>query len=275
MPNQALLNRYYDNKVTPRPESLREDRETADTAKTRLPDRLFLHLRAAAESGWDFSARWLTDPKDLRSIHTADIVPVDLNSLLYTLEDTIAASYNGFLHPIMKTRYARRAHHRKAAINEYMWNEEKGWFMDYNFHHHWQTDFVSLAGVFPLYAGIATDDQARRVAERIEKEFLKSGGLITTLIDTGQQWDSPNGWAPLQWVAIEGLRNYGYDELAQTIQTRWMKTVEKVFDDSHRLVEKYNVIGGDGLGGGGEYVLQDGFGWTNGVYSALKRDFRP
>lgn len=275
MPDGTMLNRYYDNKVTPRPESLREDRETAHSAKTRLPDRLFLHLRAAAESGWDFSARWLTDPQDLRTIHTADIIPIDLNCLLYTLEETIAEAYNGWLHPVLRGRYRRRAQRRHAGIHEYLWSEKEGWFMDYNFHHHWQTGFVSLAGVFPLYTGVATDEQAAKVAERLEADFLKKGGLVTTLIETGQQWDSPNGWAPLQWVAIEGLRRYGYDELAGKIIDRWMTTVEMVYDDSHRLVEKYNVTGGDGLGGGGEYVLQDGFGWTNGVYSALKKSFRP
>lgn len=275
MPNGMFLNRFYDNKVTPRPESLREDNETAHSAKTRLPDRLFLHLRAAAESGWDFSARWLTDHHDLRTIHTADIIPVDLNCLLYTLEDTIADAYSGWTNPVLKRRYRRRAQLRKEAIDEYLWNEKKGWYMDYNFHHHWQTNFLSLAGVFPLYAGIASDEQAAAVAKRLEKDFLKQGGLVTTLVETGQQWDSPNGWAPLQWVAIEGLRNYGYTELADEIMTRWMGVTERVYYDTDRLVEKYNVVGGDGLGGGGEYVLQDGFGWTNGVYSALKRNFRP
>lgn len=275
MPNGVLLNRYYDNKVTPRPESLREDNETAESANTRLPDRLFLHLRAAAESGWDFSARWLTDPQDLRTIHTADIIPVDLNALLFTLEDTIAEAQNGWLHPILKRRYRKRAAKRKDAIQEYLWNDQIGWFMDYNFHHHWQTGFVSLAGLFPLYVGIATQEQADKVAKRLKRDFLKKGGLVTTLLDTGQQWDSPNGWAPLQWVAVEGLRKYGHDELADEIVARWTGVVEGVFDASHRLVEKYNVTGGDGLGGGGEYVLQDGFGWTNGVYSAFKKKFRP
>ncbi len=274
MPDETLLNRYYDNKVTPRPESLREDRETANHADMREPDRLFLHLRAAAESGWDFSARWLTDEKDLRSIHTADIIPIDLNCLMYLMEQTIATSYNGWLHPILKARYHRRANRRKDGIQKYLWNEEKGWFMDYNFHHHKQTQFVSLAGVFALYAGIATDEQAKLIAERLEKDFLMPGGLVTTNVDSGQQWDSPNGWAPLQWVAIEGLRKYGYDALADDIKHRWMHTIERVYDSSHRLVEKYNVMEGDGLGGGGEYVLQDGFGWTNGVYSALKHDLR-
>jgi alpha,alpha-trehalase len=142
--------------------------------------------------------------------------------------------------------------------------------MDYNFHHREQNGFLSLAAAFPLYANIATPEQAARVAEVLKKDFLKDGGLVTTLLDTGQQWDAPNGWAPLQWITIEGLRNYGFDELADEIARRWMSVTEKVFDASHRLVEKYDVSGGTGLGGGGEYVLQDGFGWTNGVYAALK-----
>lgn len=275
LPSGRLMNRFYDNKVTPRPESLREDRKTATEAGTRLADRLFLHLRAAAESGWDFSARWLSNSHDLRTIHTADIVPVDLNALLYLLEETIADSYSTILHPLLTRRFRKRAERRRQEIQTTLWSDEAGFFMDYNFHHQQQTGFISLAGVFPLYAGVATPEQAARVAERLEADFLKKGGLVTTLTETGQQWDWPNGWAPLQWVAIEGLRRYGYDRLANTIAERWCKLVETVFAPSHRLVEKYNVVGGDGLGGGGEYVLQDGFGWTNGVYVALKKSFRP
>lgn len=275
LPDGVLMNRYYDNKVTPRPESLREDQDTANRAMDRQSDRLFLHLRAAAESGWDFSARWLYDAKDLASVHTADILPVDLNSLLYFMEDTIADAQRAALHPLMARRYRQRAARRRDAIQRYMWDEAQALFCDYNFHKKASSGFASLAGVFPLFAGIATDEQAALVAGRLEKDFLKSGGLVTTLVESGQQWDSPNGWAPLQWVAVEGLRRYGYDTLADTIAQCWCTLVESVYDDSHRLVEKYNVVGGDGLGGGGEYVLQDGFGWTNGVYVAFKKSFRP
>jgi alpha,alpha-trehalase len=271
MPNRTLMNRYYDNNVTPRPESLLEDVETVQEATDRQADRVFLHLRAAAESGWDFSARWLTNPKDLHTIHTADIIPVDLNSLMYTLENLIADGCRASFQPYRARLYRRAANYRKAAIQEYCWSEDEGMFMDYNFHHREKTGFLSLAAVFPLYVKIATDEQAQKVADRLRADFLKEGGLVTTLLDTGQQWDAPNGWAPLQWVAIEGLRNYGHNELADDITARWMAVTEKVFDASHRLVEKYDVSGGSGLGGGGEYVLQDGFGWTNGVYAALKR----
>jgi alpha,alpha-trehalase len=123
--------------------------------------------------------------------------------------------------------------------------------------------------VFPLYVGIASKKQAAQVAERIEKDFLREGGLICSLVETGQQWDSPNGWAPLHWITIIGLRNYGYDELAETIRSRWIRTNTLVYETHHKLVEKYDVIGGNNLGGGGEYPVQDGFGWTNGVLEAL------
>jgi alpha,alpha-trehalase len=271
MPTGALLNRYYDNKVTPRPESMLEDTETATISKTRTPNRLFLHLRAAAESGWDFSSRWFKDPDDIRSIHTADIIPIDLNCLLYTLEETIADATNSLLHPRTVRRYRKSAQLRKEAIDQYLWSKDDNFYMDYNFHMGHTTKSFSLAAVFPLYVGIASKEQAALVAMKIKNEFLKPGGLITTLHGNGQQWDSPNGWAPLQWVAVEGLRRYGYNDLADEITVRWMTLVEKVYDESHRLVEKYDVMGGDGLGGGGEYELQDGFGWTNGVYMAMKR----
>jgi alpha,alpha-trehalase len=269
MPNGALLNRYYDNKATPRPESLREDTATATLTKRRRADRLFLHLRAGAESGWDFSSRWFRDRTSLHAIHTADIIPIDLNALLYALEETIADGISSVRHPITARRYRKAAQRRRDAIDEYLWNDDEQFYMDLNFHHGESTEVHSLAAVFPLWTGIASDEQAAAVAGRLEEDFLKTGGLVTTLTDTGQQWDSPNGWAPLQWVATEGLRRYGHHKLADKITKRWMKLNETVFKKSHKLYEKYNVVKG-GEGGGGEYVLQDGFGWTNGVYVAMK-----
>jgi len=269
MPNGILLNRYYDNKTTPRPESLREDMETAGGAPDREPDRLYLHLRAAAESGWDFSARWFNDPNDIRTIHTADIIPVDLNCLLYLLEETIAETYRLLRQPLLSYKFQAAADRRVRGIQEYCWSDEQGFFVDYNFHKREATDRLTLAGVFPLYAKIATTKQAAAVAKRIEKDFLKKGGLISTLVETGQQWDSPNGWAPLHWITIEGLRNYGYHHLADEIKKRWIKTNVDLFKQKAKMVEKYDVVSPGQLGGGGEYPLQDGFGWTNGVLAAL------
>ncbi|WKX78587.1 trehalase family glycosidase [Zobellia laminariae] len=96
------------------------------------------------------------------------------------------------------------------------------------------------------------------------------GGVVTTLKNTGEQWDAPNGWAPLQWMTIVGLENYGHEELANTIAQRWVKLNEKVYANTGKFVEKYNVEDMSLDAGGGEYPVQDGFGWSNGVYLALK-----
>lgn len=269
MPDHTLLNRYYDNKTTPRPESLREDIETADHAEGREASRLYLHLRAAAESGWDFSSRWFTDPHDIRTIHTADVVPVDLNCLLHELESTIADCYEVMKNSLLERKFRRLAEKRAAAINKYCWNAPAGIYGDYNFHHFALTPHATLAMVFPLYAGIANQVQANSVARILKRDFLKPGGLVTTLVENGQQWDAPNGWAPLQWVAIQGLRRYGHADLASEIKRRWVNANLAVYKDRQKLVEKYDVSGKSGLGSGGEYPVQDGFGWTNGVLATL------
>ena len=111
-------------------------------------------------------------------------------------------------------------------------------------------------------------DGERKIPPAIERQLLAPGGLRSTLVDTGQQWDKPNGWAPLQWIAVDGLRRYGQDELAGDIAKRWLSEVSKVYGQTGKLFEKYDVVS-DRPGGGGEYPLQDGFGWTNGVTRRL------
>lgn len=268
MPNGVILNRYFDDKLTPRPESRREDVRTATKSKDANKERIFLNLRAGAESGWDFSSRWFRDPTDIESIHTTDMVPVDLNCLLYQLELTIAEACTLLKQPMLARRYRAGAEQRAKTIRRYCWNETSQFFEDYDFRDGQTTGHITLAGVFPLFTKVATADQASAVAQRIERDFLKKGGLVTTLETSGQQWDAPNGWAPLEWVAIMGLREYGYHALANEIRDRWLALNDDIFAVKRKMVEKYNVVAA-GVGGGGEYALQDGFGWTNGVYAAL------
>lgn len=268
MPNGVVLNRYFDDKATPRPESRREDIETAALAVTQNKRKVYLDLRAAAESGWDFSSRWFSDSRKIETVHTSDIVEVDLNSLLYQLETTIAEAYTMLKQPLLARRFHQAAEKRADAVRRYCWNEDTQFFEDYDFRKGATTGKLTLAGVFPLYAKIATSEQAAAVAKRIESDFLKKGGLVTTLETTEQQWDAPNGWAPLQWMAIQGLRQYGYHHLANTIRDRWLDLNERVYETTQKMVEKYDVVTAK-PGGGGEYPLQDGFGWTNGVFAAL------
>ncbi len=103
------------------------------------------------------------------------------------------------------------------------------------------------------------------MAAAAESRLLKPGGLTTTTVNSGQQWDAPNGWAPLQWVAVEGLQNYGQQKIAMEVSWRFLSNVQHTYDSKQKLVEKYDVSSTGTGGGGGEYPLQDGFGWTNGV----------
>jgi alpha,alpha-trehalase len=270
MPDGNALHRYYDAKDTPRPESYKEDVEAAEGSDNLAAT--YRHLRAAAESGWDFSSRWLADPNDLGTIRTTEIVPIDLNCLLYELELALAEAHKKLLQLPIAKYYEKKAKKRRDTINAYLWDEELGYYFDYHSPTEKHSGVWSIAGMYALYCGVATPEQAQRVVDNIKSKFLEPGGVNITLHDTGQQWDSPNGWAPMEWVTIIGLRRYGFDELADKIKTRWLAANQALFHNEHKFVEKYDVTDPTSLGGGGEYELQDGFGWTNGVFIALKRD---
>ena len=270
LPDGEMLNRYWDENTTPRPESFLEDAELAHQSNQQ-PQALCRHIRAAAESGWDFSSRWFSDEASLPTIHTTDIVPVDLNCLLLSLERTIADAYQIAGNHEASSQYRSLGETRIAAIQKYCWNAEFGFYFDFDFVLGKQTERMSLAGVFPLFVNIAADQQAERVAAHVREQFLKPGGVVCTLQTTGQQWDAPNGWAPLHWTTVVGLENYGHEELAADIAERWEKLNSDVFKRTGKLMEKYNVIDTQLEAGGGEYPGQDGFGWTNGVLIALLR----
>jgi alpha,alpha-trehalase len=190
------------------------------------------------------------------------------------LELILAEAYQAYGKLEAAARILQAAEKRRAAIREYCWDEATGFFRDYNFKTQAFTPTLSLAGVFPLYFGVATEEQAAGVASVLRSEFLQPGGLLTTLNDTGQQWDAPNGWAPLQAVAVDGLEAYGQKALAGEVAHRWIDLNTRVYKATGKMVEKYNVVDMSLLSGGGEYPVQDGFGWTNGVFLYLKnKDF--
>ncbi|HEX5786742.1 MAG TPA: alpha,alpha-trehalase TreF [Woeseiaceae bacterium] len=270
MPDDSQLNRYWDARDVPRDESYREDVESAQEAGDIDRARFYRDIRAAAESGWDFSSRWFADGKSIETTRTTSIVPVDLNSLLYGLEQAIAAGCREAGDGECANRYETLAGDRRAAMHRYLWNEEIGVYDDRLWTEDRLLGHVTAATLYPLFAGLATDTQAARIAGVVREDLLAEGGIVTTTHDTGEQWDAPNGWAPLQWIAVKGLRDYGEPELAEAIAERWLALVTNVYAETGKLLEKYNVVN---LvpGGGGEYPLQDGFGWTNGVTVGLYR----
>ncbi|MBC8085452.1 MAG: trehalase, partial [Hymenobacter sp.] len=274
LPGGELLNRYWDDSTEPREESYAED-VAAARGSTRPTAQLYRDIRAAAASGWDFSTRWFGPAGTLASIRTTELVPVDLNCLLLTLEQTLARSYASQGQHSATRTWQQKARQRSKAIRRYCWNEAAGWYTDYDFTQRRPTTIRTLAGVFPLAFGVATTRQARQVAAGLEADFLKDGGLLTTLNASGQQWDAPNAWAPLQYLAIQGLTRYQQQPLADTVATRWVRLNTRVFQQTGKLLEKYNVTDLRLPAGGGEYPLQDGFGWTNGVLLNLLNRRKP
>jgi len=268
-----LLNRYWDDLPEPRPESYRPDYEIAQTLPEARREAFYRNVKATAESGLDFSSRWMRDPKDLRSLETTDLIPVDLNSLLYHAERTIAAlrAFRGRAGDAeVAGQFARAAEDRRRALLDAAYDPATGFFYDVR----WRTgervtDRPTLAAASPLYFGLATPEQGRAVAARLGREFLKPGGFVTTLIASGQQWDAPNGWPPLEWLAIEGVRRYGRGDLATRARDRWLALNRRTYQATGRMTEKYDVVDLRRRAGGGEYPTQDGFGWTNGVALAL------
>ena len=268
---ELCLNRYYDDSDSARPEMYGADMHLAGST-TRENQDLFRHLRAACESGWDFSSRWLNDDLELSGIHCADIIPIDLNCLLYNLECCLQKSFQKKEQADHASIFATLSSIRSEAIKTVFWNATEGFFFDYNWKKASLCKVKSLAAVYPLYFKIASQEQAELVSKVLEKEFLMDGGLLTTTIESGQQWDAPNAWAPLQWMAITALRNYGFTQLADEIKSRWTALNSKVYKNTGKLLEKYNVVDTDLLSGGGEYPVQDGFGWTNGVLLTLLKE---
>jgi alpha,alpha-trehalase len=268
MPDGSVLNRFWDDNDTPRDESYREDTELARSSGRPAP-QLFRDIRAAAESGWDFGSRWFADGRTRATIDTTEIVPVDLNSLLFGLENAIRAGCERGGDEVCALEFGRRAAARHSAIDHYLWDGSKGAYLDYRRTTNARMPLVSAATLYPLFVSLASKSQAAAVAKTTARELLAAGGVVTTTLDTGQQWDSPNGWAPLQWIAVSGLRSYGQTPLAAAIACRWMANVNDVYRQSGKLVEKYDVVTTGRSGGGGEYPLQDGFGWTNGVMRKL------
>jgi alpha,alpha-trehalase len=269
----ALLNRYWDDRADPRPESYRPDYELGRTLSDTARALFYRNTRAAAESGWDFSSRWMRDSSDLRSLETTELVPVDLNSLLYHAERTVAAlrRFRGEQGDAqVAARFAAAADARRQALLAAAYEPDSGFFYDVR----WRTgarvlDRPTLAASSLLYFGLATPEQGRAVAARLERDFLEPGGFVTTLIASGQQWDAPNGWPPLQWLTIEGVRRYGRGELADSARARWLALNRRTYRATGKMMEKYDVVDLTRRAGGGEYPTQDGFGWTNGVALAL------
>ncbi|PYD78453.1 alpha,alpha-trehalase TreF [Komagataeibacter sucrofermentans] len=273
LPDGTIMNRHWDDRDTPRDESYPQDIATA-AESSRPKNEVYRDLRAGSETGWDFSSRWLADGHTLSTIHTTELLTVELNFLIPHLQQTLAHAYDLKGNKEEAARYAHLAEERISAAQRILWDERRAAYIDYDWKKGESTSILSGATVVPLFLQMATPEQAKAVSETVRKNLLKVGGLIATeRTNSGQQWDAPNGWAPLQWMAVKGFNQYGYDQLASDIAARWMGRVIGTYEKSGVLLEKYDVvnpyISPKGGKGGGEYPMQIGFGWTNGTLLGL------
>jgi len=212
MKNGDLLNRYWDDNMVPRQERWREDVITAEKSG-RNKTEMYKHLRAGAESGMDFSSRWFADNKNITDIQTTDILPVDLNTLMYHLEWTIARAKQINGDEAGATLFREKAQQRSVLIDKYFWNKNLSYFTDYQFKMQTQLNTISPAGIYPFCFINEKPDYmsllGRKAASVIEATLLKEGGFVTTEYNTGELWDAPNGFAPLEWMMIWGLDRCG------------------------------------------------------------------
>ncbi|XP_057799475.1 probable trehalase [Salvia miltiorrhiza] len=282
------LSRYYARWNQPRPESLTIDTETASKLSSKCgKEKLYRELASAAESGWDFSTRWMRDESDLTTLATTSILPVDLNAFILKMEVDISLLANAIGDSVTAERFREASDSRKMAMNSILWNAEKHQWLDYwlpdSTSHTWnasnQNHKLYASNFVPLWIHPFNSDAklVDEVTESLEKSgLICAAGIATSLIESGQQWDFPNGWAPLQHMIAEGLVKSGSEkarQVAQDIAVKWIRTNYVGFKETGAMHEKYDVRKCGASGGGGEYKPQTGFGWSNGVVLALLEEF--
>lgn len=278
------LSIYAANMDTPRPESYYEDFHTAQAIPESARPTLYQDIASAAESGWDFSTRWFnrtgSQQGSLRSTRTRQIIPTDLNSLLYLNEKLLEKFFRLVGNTAKADQYEGFSKARLAAIEAVLWDNKTGLWLDYDRQFKKKRHYFYAASVVPLWAGVHRGNLAR---ERFVLQALKRlkvldypGGFPTSLSTSGQQWDFPNAWPPLQHMLIEGLALSSSKELqdeAFKFAQKWITTNYKAWKSTGHMFEKFNVSVHGAPGGGGEYKIQIGFGWTNGVVLDMLRRY--
>ncbi|XP_026457753.1 probable trehalase isoform X2 [Papaver somniferum] len=267
------LSRYYAMWNKPRPESFTIDKESAlKLLNDRDKQHFYRELASTAESGWDFSTRWMRNQSDLTTLATTYILPVDLNTYILKMELDIAFMAKTIGDSLTAEHFLEASEARRTAINSIFWNTEKGQWFDYWLSnnceevHQWEAqgeNQISFASNFvPIWIELFNSDDS--TVKKVVKGFQSSGllcaaGIATTLSHSSEQWDFPNGWAPLQHVIVEGLARSSLIEarsMAEDIAIRWIRTNYETYKETGTMHEKYDVEACGKFGGGGEYVPQ-------------------
>lgn len=283
-----VVNRSYGAFGTPRPESYIEDIETCSIYKYHTERaKCYTEIQGGAESGWDFSSRWFFDSKgdptnQLQTIQSRRVLPVDLNAYLCRAFYELSQFYNT-IGDSKKTNYwTEKYQHWMESIDKVLYNEEYGIWFDYDIELQKQRKIFYASNFAPLWTESYDLTKAKEFGKRATI-YLKqtgiisyAGGIPASLIKSGEQWDFPNAWPPLQEIVIMGLEKSGDEEaqqVARTFAKRWIESNIKSFIENKEMFEKYDSVHPGQYGGGGEYDVQSGFGWTNGAALSLINTF--
>ncbi|XP_015594366.1 trehalase isoform X3 [Cephus cinctus] len=280
--NYTLV-RYYEESTGPRPESYREDYLTSQSFRTsEEKDNYYTELKTAAESGWDFSSRWFildgTNKGNLTNLKTRYIVPVDLNAIIYRNARLLGEFNEKLGNSTKAAEYFKRAEQWQEAVTAILWHDEVGAWLDYDLLNEIKRDYFYPTNILPLWTGCydtgKREEHVMKVLKYLEKSqiMINLGGIPTTLEHSGEQWDYPNAWPPLQYfviMALDRTEDPWAQRLAYEISQRWVRSNYKAFNETHSMFEKYDATVCGGYGGGGEYEVQLGFGWSNGVVMDL------
>lgn len=268
-----LLNQYKVKSDRPRPESYKEDYINAHESGNL--SKYYSNVMTAAESGWDFSSRWFENPMDIKTIQIDKIIPVDLNSIMFRNEQILTELHKQLGNREKSDIYKKLSELRHEAINEIFWHHKQKTYGDYNLEkNNVNLDNLFITDLSPLWFGINPPINESIILTRYNSLlFNYKSGIPASNIKTGQQWDFPNVWAPYHtWVVEHLLKTNRFSE-ALNIAQRFVNTVYCGWKEKGNVFEKYHAEEPGRYGYGGEYVVQEGFGWTNGVVIFLMNKF--
>ena len=273
------VNRFSTPMGYPRPESYWNDVETMEKAGIHNGTerkQLYAHIASAAESGWDFSSRWFSysgkHAMKMMSIKTRDIIPVDLNSILCKVEKSLSEMHAANGNSAKEKQFTTAYQGRVTTMNEVFWDENKKQWLDFDIKLKKPRSAFYVSNISPIWADCYGNNatRAKEAIRSIKRQGVLDypGGVPTTLNETGEQWDFPNAWPPLQDMMENALRKAGNitgNDLAFDLARKWIETNYLSWKQTGHMYEKYDANIRGKPGHGGEYGVQVGFGWTNGV----------
>lgn len=285
--NTFTLAHYFVHKTGPRPESYYEDYTLAEHEDPLRKAEMYMELKSGAESGWDYSARWFFDRNEVNHVNLSNIditriIPVDLNAILCGAFQDMAKLYLELNDLEKASFWITKAAEWRKAIQFVLWNEEDGVWYDFDLKQAKARKHFYPSNVAPLWTKCFEPQEGPKLGKRVTK-YLESrgilnylGGIPSSLQQTGEQWDFPNAWPPLQDIVVDGLESSGSpeaQEMARELATRWVRANLIGYSKTGDMFEKYDAVIPGLHGGGGEYVVQKGFGWSNGVVLKFIYDY--